>query len=388
MASPHHNKNQRTRAGFTLLELMVALVAGIIAITAIYAVSAGSTRHFHEQQRIAQTQMALRMATQQLRDDLEKAGVFGTPNSRRETRCATPATEVQAVTFLDDEDSLALPEAALNQVTADRLVLTGAYASPAAYMITGLDAGGGTVFLQREWQGFRRDFGPWGAGFDPVAFNEVFAAGRMLHIVTLRGQHFFSRITGTNPGSASININNIPVGGHCVGGLADGATVSVLSQIQYRVVNPTSEPSLSDLLSANADVRGLTPSVLLRRELEFGTDAPIPSTERVVLEYVANFDVSFVQDRAANPGDPPDIQLVAGPAAEALIAMTPERLRAVRVSLSARTAGQEDHFPWVPRAAGAPLTRYRVNTTSPGAARVRTINFETVLPNLASRVLR
>ena len=37
----------RRSEGFTLVELMVALVTGAIAITAIYAMSASSTRHFH-----------------------------------------------------------------------------------------------------------------------------------------------------------------------------------------------------------------------------------------------------------------------------------------------------------------------------------------------------
>ncbi|MCA9616172.1 MAG: prepilin-type N-terminal cleavage/methylation domain-containing protein, partial [Myxococcales bacterium] len=57
-------------AGFTLLELMVALVAGLVAILAVYYVSSASARHFHEQQRVAQTQTSIRMAMQQLRRDI------------------------------------------------------------------------------------------------------------------------------------------------------------------------------------------------------------------------------------------------------------------------------------------------------------------------------
>ncbi|MBC7172556.1 MAG: prepilin-type N-terminal cleavage/methylation domain-containing protein, partial [Polyangiaceae bacterium] len=68
----------RKKGGFTLVELMAALVAGLVAITAIYAVGSSSARHFQEQQRIAQTQMALRMAMSQLRVDIQRAGLFGT----------------------------------------------------------------------------------------------------------------------------------------------------------------------------------------------------------------------------------------------------------------------------------------------------------------------
>ena len=37
----------RSRAGFTLIELMVALVAGLIAISSVYYISAASSKHFH-----------------------------------------------------------------------------------------------------------------------------------------------------------------------------------------------------------------------------------------------------------------------------------------------------------------------------------------------------
>ena len=75
---------RRRQAGFTLLEMMAALVAGLIAIGSIYTLSSASSKHFHEQQRISQTQMSLRMAMSRLTSDIARAGFGGTPNSAAE----------------------------------------------------------------------------------------------------------------------------------------------------------------------------------------------------------------------------------------------------------------------------------------------------------------
>ena len=362
-----------------------------MTISTIYVISTASSHHFHEQQRIAQTQMSLRMAMMQIRDDFERAGLFGTPNSALEQRCRAPAFELRAVEFQNDVDTGVLPNAAENGVTADRIRLVGAFAAPAAYLISTSDSLGGRFFLQQEWQGFRRDFGE-GSSFRVDDFTSTFAPGRVAHIVNQRGMHFFSRVQGSDALAGAVDLQPIGVGGHCVGGLSDGALLSVLSRVEYIVINPRSEAGLANLLSpeteALSDARGLTPSTLIRRELEFGSDTPIPGTERIVLEYVADFNLDFVLDRAADAADPPDLRRLSGADAAAAIAAAPQQVRSVQVSLSARTAGHEPRFRWAARGAGEPLIRYRTDPDLPGAARVRTQRAEILLPNLAYRVLR
>lgn len=389
---PLRRDARKGQAGFTLMELMVALVAGLIAITTIYSISSASARHFHEQQRVAQTQMSLRMAMMQIRDDFERAGLFGTPNSAREKRCRTPVSELSALSFQNNADTAVLPNAAVNGVTADRIQLTGAYATAASYMVGTTDNSGGTFFLQKSWQAFRRDFGVFGTSFRDDDFTDAFAAGRIAHIINSQGMHFFTSITGSQPASAAVTAQPIGVGGTCVGGLSDGALFSVLSQIEYAVVDPRNDPELSMILSpdtqASADARGLTPSVLVRRELDFQTGNPIAGTERVVLEYVADFDLEFILDTAVNDGAPPNLVRFSDAAAQAEVNANPHRVRSIIVSLSARTAGQEARFPFIARQPGDPLTRYQVNPQAPGAARVRTARAEIFLPNVAYRLMR
>ncbi|KAF0166734.1 MAG: hypothetical protein FD160_4059, partial [Caulobacteraceae bacterium] len=69
------------RGGFTLLELMVALTVGGIAISSMYAIGAGSTRVFRQQNDIANAQTTLRMAMDQVKRDIARAGYLGTPDA-------------------------------------------------------------------------------------------------------------------------------------------------------------------------------------------------------------------------------------------------------------------------------------------------------------------
>ncbi|MBX3248950.1 MAG: prepilin-type N-terminal cleavage/methylation domain-containing protein [Myxococcales bacterium] len=408
----------RSRAAFTLLELMVALVAGLIAIGAIYYVSSASARHFHEQQRVAHTQTALRMALEQMRRDIARAGYLATPNSMRDQRCATPPREVQAVEFLDNHQTVVLPNAANNLVEADTLRLTGNYATSDVYLVSTLQATGQGAFLQAGWHGFQRDFTQWGPtellATGPLAarvtdaerFQAAFRTGRMVHIETMQGNHFYQRITGVTPAGTLPLVNFAPgmsVGGVCVGGLADGAMIAPLSRIEYIVLDPRDEPSLQALLQVGSDAAldratGRTNAVLVRRELDFVTGAPIAGSTRVILEHVAEVDYEFIFDQQTAPGVVPNLQRVDGPQSANLLAnlntnpaAVPHRVRSVILRLSARTAAEESSFPFVPRASREePLTRYDVNGDGAGrpAARVRTVETEIFLPNVASRNLR
>ena len=367
-------------------------MAGAIAITSIYYVGSASSHHFQEQQRIATTQMSLRMGVEQLRRDLSRAGYMGSPDSRREIRCMTPNREIQGIEFANATDLGALPNAAENGVTADRLRLVGNYLTSDSYLAIGLNGGGTRVFLQRSWQGFRRSFGE---PFSAAAFTDVFVAGRMLHIRTLQGQHFFVTITGADAGQAAVDFSPaLPVGSVCLAGLADGAMVAPLARIEYRVLQLGRRTEGSQLGRVTGeDFLGETNPQLIRHEIAFNDNSWLPGTERVVLEYVANFDVRFMIDTAANPGAAPNLVEVAEGQAQNQMGFgrRPNRARSAIVDVSVRTPEQDPNYLWPfpgARPANAPLTHYRVNGALPGAARVRTVRTEILLPNIANRMIR
>ena len=90
-------KRAGSNAGFTLIELMLALIIGIITITVAYSLSTGSSRVLGEQHRVSQLQTAVRLALEQVRADIERAGLYATPNSTAEITCSTPAGQSTAM---------------------------------------------------------------------------------------------------------------------------------------------------------------------------------------------------------------------------------------------------------------------------------------------------
>src|SRR5690606_18436422 len=176
----------RSKQGFTLLEMMVALTIGAMAVTSIYTVSAASSRHFFAQQQISQTQNALRMAAERVRRDIERAGFLGSPHSNlNEERLgciAGMATRIQAIDVLHNEQGAALTDMADNTfIEADELRLTGNYATADEYRGEILTAT--EIRLQANNQAFRRSFGIIGSGYSQEVFESVFAPGRVLRVV-------------------------------------------------------------------------------------------------------------------------------------------------------------------------------------------------------------
>ncbi len=388
------------RRGFTLLEIMVALIAGVITITVIYTLSRGSTRVLSEQHRIAQTQTALRMAMEQVRADIERAGLFASPNSDAEPACATAAGRFQALIFDDDQYTAAIPNAAEHFVQADGLVLVGNYVTSGSYMLTGIsDNTGSQVAFQPTWQSFRRDFG---VPFNDSAYERAFADDRWVHITTLQGQNFYAKVNGRGTAGAGPTIGIVPAlspGGLCTVGLADGATIAPINAIEYAIVDPTADTALAALVGLRTgetrDLRNAIegqPSVLVRREVDPLTRTVIDGTTRVVLEYAVEFDLEFDVDTTSGPNRAPTIAHIAGDTAESTLgseaAATPQRLRTVQIRMSARTPDAESSQPWVARAdADAPLTRYyaRAGTAAQGlpSSRVRTAVATVIVPNVA-----
>ena len=371
--------------GFTLIELMVALVAGLIAITAVYFLSSTTTRQFQAQNRIAQTQSSLRMAMEQIRNDVARAGYGAAPVAQNERRCRN-TVNFNGVETISGADTAALPNAAENGVQADRLRLIASYDTADRFLLDSIGIGGNTLTFQTSWQGFRRSFGVAGVDYSADAFEAVFRVQRLLHIETPAGHHFFVRILSSDGASGTVTFTPslaTSLGTPCIAGVGRGSTVFALSRIEYAVVDPQTVGYLSPLVPTNpqAGNLGLTPSVLVRREIRFTNATPINRTERLVMEYAANFVIQGVFNTQAVPNAPPIWTRNNSLATQNSLGGNAGALRTLDVTLSARTAEQDPRFPWVAPQVGAPLGRYRVNPALPGAARVRTMRQEIHLPN-------
>ncbi|MGF1466681.1 MAG: PilW family protein [Sandaracinaceae bacterium] len=395
-------RSLRRRQGFTLIELMVALTLGGLIVAALFTLGGASSHHFQEQQRVGHTQQALRTAMDRLGQDLSRAG-YGTishPNAPGVNVCpSTPLLRPLPALWFDDDDNIgntALDAVgrSFNRVSADRVRMIGNYATSDQYLVRGLNATGSVVFLQTDWLAFRRSFfvqTATGTVLDQNRFNDTFRAGRMLHLQTRGGSHLFVRITdrlidatGTTASvtvSPAIGSNN-----PCIEGFGEGSSVTPISEVEYGI--ETAAPG-SALVPRDVAVTGAN-TQLVRQELDMGSGAVLAGTRRPILDFAIDFNLDFIVDTNLAPGNPPNVQRVLGPAAEATVLATPWQVRGVIASLSGRSPDQDARFPWPDtwssgRPSTAPLNRFQPVQGQRGASRVRSFAHEVHLPNLIPR---
>ena len=165
------------KSGFTLIELMVAMVIGLTAITSVYSLGSAMSKQFYEEQRLATAQGASRVAIMELRRDISRAGLFGTPNGQLESTCdASPPTlpklaggtaSLGAFQYYADQDKSVVDPNSLNpNAHADRLrVLTSLYLTD-QLLVDSTSIAGDVIVLQSGNQAYRRTFA-WGQTAGP-----------------------------------------------------------------------------------------------------------------------------------------------------------------------------------------------------------------------------
>lgn len=402
----------RAVAGFTLVEMLVAVVAGAMTIATVYSLGAGSSRAFQEQNRVNQAQAAVRSAMELVRRDVSRAGFGATPdsgtNASNGDRGANPAGcavtqgfRLVGLAVNHAAYSPTLREPGWNQVQADGVVMSGNYATGDHYLVSEI-VGGTTISLQQSRQSFRRSFG---SPLDAQRFADAFRPGRWVYLVSETGRRVAREITSVNGASATVTVSpGISVG--CFG-YGRGARISPVSRVEYYAVRPeTGGAAFSWLIprgsTAQRQANGTDQTILARRELAFGTpNTAIANSQRVVLEYLVHFDVAVTRDTAAAGAvEPTLVETLGADGGAADLADDPASGRAVRVTLGVRTPGVDPDFPWTGTRASqraslrSYLPRFPPNTTAAQAvgraasAHVRTAEELIMLENIANRGLR
>ena len=381
-------RTQRVRAsGFTLLEIMVALAAGGIALTSLYAIGAASSRHFREQQRISAAQTSLRAAVDVLKHDFQRAGFLGTPLATAAGEaCASTVGLVESPNQLaavagyirNDTKPANVDPKAENDATffsVDRVWLTGNYATSGEYAEITVD--GELVTFPTNWQSFRRDFSRWNdtaaSSCDNEAFQAAFAPNRLVRLHSLNGGFFYAAIATAScvdDSRAQVRLKTA-VPASC--GMTNG-WIAPVNTISYAVE------------AATAAERGNDPHMTILRRTEVRPDArstalTLPASEvsvdtRAIAENVVRFRLDFLARNTAS------VVTNFLPISAANVIANPERLRGVIIDIAVRTAQQESNF--LSKVLGA---AYIVDSEAPGAARVRRAHAELLLPNIASRRL-
>ncbi len=406
------SRRPRRAPGFTLLELMVSLTIGGLAISAMYTIGAALVRQYHQQQQSANSMTSLRVALNQIKRDIARAGYLATPNlvptGFPSLGCATnygqhqPAPGSGALAGIslftnnacNTDATCTNVHAGINTnitngFTADNLVLFGNYETSSEYPNVQLVTST-TVSVGRSAHSYQTDFTQWWSQGDTTlpdtaAFRRAFAPGRMIRIRTTAGlQHYATVINGgvadqTGANDARVSFDT-PIPAGCLAG-TDGAWITPISAIRYYARNDPTPP--------NPNPRG--PMAQLVREEVQGNDkvTALSLTEptnnaytytntRVVLDFLVSFNLGFVVNTGAGPAD----VYTAGndTATAATVNASPERVRAVTIELSARSP--DDDRSLAPGTC-ANLRCFQVVAGRPAAARVRTLRAEVFVPNIA-----
>ena len=431
------------KSGFTLIELMVAMVVGLTAITSVYSLGAAMSEQFYEEQRTATSQGSSRAAVMELRRDISRAGLFGSPNARSERRCETglaaqpslptfdggPIT-MGAFQYYRDAD-IAVLGGNNPGVRADRLrVLTSLYLTD-QLLIDSVTPDGTTIILQTGNQAYRRTFA-WGQEEGPFTGSapnylvgnllgagaattwnglgqkgaRAFQTSSVLHIESPEGYHFFRTDV-----KKAVNVMNqvrlevkpaLPVATACLPGAGEGSTVAPLQWVEYALVNPFDEELgdnfmdfnvLFNFVGTNAvldpgfvsgnegSLREEGNVMLVRRILNAEDGTVRRNTTQVLAEFVSNFEVSFLVDRRSGTTTAPLAPVID---AETSINNIPEQVRSVLINLGIRSPLED---PSIPFAVNNNNTRFEVNPLERGSARVRHIRIEIPVMSVARRNL-
>lgn len=415
--------------GFTLLELMVALTVGGIAITSIYAVGSASTRQFHTQQQIANAQTSLRMAVNQIKRDVSRAGYMFTPGANLAGEsCAPPPAVLHSpgahrlaafarwqsnVTLNTSNNNTNVDPTGTNAAigaAVDDVTLMGNYETSNEYPgVTLLNpALANSISFRLNSYAVGEDFINWyqpstGDQFDVPAFNRAFVPGRLIRIRTTTGTSHFARITATVPGNtqtpsdSTITFANEPVPPACTNSVNNG-WVAPISAIRYFVQNAP-----ADTIDAQRN-QGHGPIAQLWRQEVLPTDkvTPLPDADadpttgdpgapRRIADYVVGFNLAFTVNTQPGP-NLPDVYTV-GATTDNTTGVdpataprdNPERIRAVSIDLAVRTPEQDSALPWSTGALGCGNLRcFQVFSDRPGVARVRRMRAEVFVPNVAA----
>jgi hypothetical protein len=409
---------RRGQGGFTLIELTVSLLAGLIVAIGIMGLSRDATHTFHEEMRGSVAEANLRTAVDRLRADLARAGYMSTGNVYSDPMIAKLPGVANPITnpglaglarltsiMLDEGDTTGTPTplSAINGVAPDAIEIGGNMTTTDQYEVSLIQPGGAggcqTIFLNATSPSMFRILGLGAAG--ATELNNIFQPtpdGTGSFIVRLVDKTGHTQFLATCPGVAPTGIGaggapfilvnaltpvQLAAATGTVGGLngyGSGAQVNPVQIVRWELLPATSEPAQYQ----NSPLGGqpLTPTVvdptkydLVRSFVDAVTGKPIPATVEVVAEYAVDLSFAFSVDQGISNLQPNIVTFPFGMAAgtgSSLWAQNitivppvgqvgPEKIRSVRVRLATRASEPDRTLTVaVPNSTGGFMYRYCV----------------------------
>lgn len=362
--------------GFTLVELLVAMAAGLVVSLAAFLLSKNATRFFQNETRASASHLAATIGLNRLAADLQRAAYLSTPNILADPEvCEVPATPIglrrlagisirrQGSVFLNLAD---LGQSIANDMWPDSIVIGGSLSSTELFEFRNIsDASGDLVVVLNPNSGAvqRTLVRANGSG---QGLLQIFAPDRILRVM-VRGQTHFqygviesANVQGDPPTLIAITLKSPPglptlvdldrCGVTPGGNTGDGGWVNVVNRVRYEIrslVGTPYDPLVTPITPQQTGDGGRTE--LVRVELD-DRDVPIPNTLELIAEYAV--DLKFGISTATEAGNPnvtdPQIQrfpitatdnatVYATAAANDQPGASPQRVRSLQVRLATRT---------------------------------------------------
>jgi prepilin-type N-terminal cleavage/methylation domain-containing protein len=369
------------RRGFTLIELMIAVLVGTIVVAGIYLLYSQSVKAYRVQNQSLDAIGQLRAAMHQMRTDLRSAGYNAPCQTDMEPWVTTPPGMVLSAVAVESDPAVPVMLPGVNKSIAPQQVrMLGDFWSHRTYITEAV--AGQTVTLR------------WGPeDGDEDEFNRVFNSRRLLRIETygvIREEQLLPIATadfagGFNP---SVTLANVVQG---IGGFGTGNEVSVVGYIRYRL---------------KRDTRRATDSLkidLVREEL-LPNGALADGTALIIAENVVDLQIYDVcmNTNALQAGTMIQLPIVPGASLQCFPTMPllgaagrslapnggneSHLLRSMTIKLAARTPYEDPDIPFAPRdTINEPLRAYELDVELPGAARVFELAAMTTLTSIQSR---
>lgn len=214
--TPRDLSRRRRHRGFTLVELMISLVMGLIVALAAVALARSSTSAFHEQARSSITEMGVRSGAERLRQDLMRVSYMVTGNIVYDPKVVQMAnwTPIQKVRepFLNNLQGLhievggsrtadvshldgTLGLSTNNLVNPDSITITGNFTTDDSYngqimMDTAGCGGGGSQVVRLDPLADAAVYGLMGSETGASTLTNVMAAFQ-----PVAGQRFIAQVT-------------------------------------------------------------------------------------------------------------------------------------------------------------------------------------------------
>lgn len=431
-----YDPSTRLRApqrGFTLIEVLVALSAGVLVSMAAFMLSKDATRFFQHEARISSAQIALTLAMNRITGDIQRAGYLSTANIQKDpTVCAQTSTTWTAglsllagVNIAPSTQSTPQSAAQTPALTPDQIILGGSMDSSEVYQVQCVlsGAGGGPLLVMRspllEPATYRANQSILGTS-DTLAGNQTpffypstyptasITSGRFARIYQpdTNFQWFGVISTFTVDGTGTINVQlatppTIPVKptntcGIALGDCGGGWLFSIVSRVKYDIRSLQGGSYASSQYAPV--VQAVSPQVtgdsgrteLVRTELAADGTELTAATE-LVAEYAVDlrFGITastMIQGDNYNPTvttygiGASQVYSIAGPVSS--VSSQPELIRAVQVRLSTRTRAPDRDASLPVVAPDGRRLRFLISPTmEPAFARMRTIYDNVALPN-------